>query len=151
MKLILISRVKTLGGIGDVCTVADGYGKNFLLPKKLAVIYSPKNVKSLEEKKKLLEATNLLNRKKAEEIKARLEGQELVMGVNAGENGNLYGSLNALKIANFANQLLEEKYLDKTSVFLQEPIKMLGKFMVEFRLHADVILTKELAVIRAGG
>ncbi|MDR2777676.1 MAG: 50S ribosomal protein L9 [Rickettsiales bacterium] len=148
MKVILTSRIKTLGNVGDVKTVADGYGRNYLIPKKLAIIYSEPNYRFFEDKRKLVEVENLINLKKAEEIRGRIEKEELLIVASAGENDKLYGSINATTIANFVNQLIGEKYLSKGNLSTQKPIRTLGKFNIEFNFHPDVSFVKELTVVR---
>jgi large subunit ribosomal protein L9 len=148
MKVILTSRIKTLGNTGDVRVVADGYGRNYLIPRKLAIIYSESNYRIFEEKRKLVEVENLINKKKAEEVKEKIEAQDLIIIASAGENDKLYGSINTVKIANFINQLIGEKFLTKSSVYTQKPIRTLGKFTIEFNLHPEISFAKDLIVSR---
>lgn len=149
MKVILTSRIKTLGNIGDVKVVADGYGKNYLLPKKLAIIYNEKNYKSFEEHKKIIEEEDLKRKELASNIKNKLENKELILLENAGDNDRLYGSITSIKIANFINDLLKEKVIDKNNVYIKEPIKTLGKFVITFDLHSEVSLDKDIIVARS--
>lgn len=149
MKVILTSRIKTLGNIGDIKVVADGYGKNYLLPNKLAIIYSEKNYKVFEEKKKQIEEEDRKNKELAESLKAKIESKEIVLIESAGDNDRLYGSVTSLKIANFVNNLIKEKSLKKTNVIIKEPIKTLGKFSVVFDLHPEISLTKDVIVARS--
>ena len=149
MKVILTSRIKTLGNIGDVKVVADGYGKNYLLPKKLAIIYNEKNYKSFEEHKKAIEEEDLKRKELASTVKNKLENKELILLENAGDNDRLYGSITSTKIANFVNALLKEKVVDKNNVYIKEPIKTLGKFVITFDLHSEVSLDKDIIVARS--
>jgi large subunit ribosomal protein L9 len=148
MKVILTSKVKTLGNVGDIKVVADGYGRNYLLSKKLAIIYSESNYKFFEERKKFIEVENIINLRKAEEIREIIEKKEFLMVASAGENDRLYGSINATTIANFVNQLIGEKCLRKSNLSIQKPIKTLGEFDIEFNLHPEVSFARKLTVVR---
>ncbi len=149
MKVILTSRIKTLGNVGDIKIVADGYGKNYLLPNKYAIIYSEKNYKAFEEKKKQIEEEDKKNRELAESIKSKIENKEILLIESAGDNDRLYGSISSLKIANFVNDLLKEKVLKKTNIIIKEPIKTLGKFSIVFDLHPEISLEKDIIVARS--
>ncbi len=150
MKVILTSKIRNLGEIGDIKMVADGYGKNYLLPKKLAIIYSEANYKVFEEKKKLIEIENVAKKQKAEEIKTKLEKKDIVLIEGAGDNDRLYGSVSATKLANFVNNMIKEpKAIGRGEIFIKEPIKTLGKFTVAFNLHSDVSLEKDVIVARS--
>ena len=149
MKVILTSRIKTLGNVGDIKIVADGYGKNYLLPNKYAIIYSEKNYKAFEEKKKQIEEEDRKNRELAESIKSKIENKEILLIESAGDNDRLYGSISSLKIANFVNDLLKEKVLKKTNIIIKEPIKTLGKFSIVFDLHPEISLEKDIIVARS--
>lgn len=150
MKVILTSKIRNLGEIGDIKMVADGYGKNYLLPKKLAIIYSEANYKVFEEKKKLIEIENIAKKQKAEEIKTKLEKKDIVLIEGAGDNDRLYGSVSATKLANFVNNMIKEpKAIGRGDIFIKEPIKTLGKFTVVFNLHSDVSLEKDVIVARS--
>ena len=150
MKVILTSKIKNLGEIGDIKVVADGYGKNYLLPKKMAIIYSDANYKVFEEKKKLIEIENIAQKQKAEEIKAKLENKDIVLIEGAGDNNRLYGSVSSAKLANFVNSIIKEpKAVGRGDIFIKEPIKTLGKFSIVFNLHSDVSLEKDVIVARS--
>ena len=149
MKVVLTSRIKTLGNVGDIKIVADGYGKNYLLPNKYAIIYSEKNYKAFEEKKKQIEEEDRKNRELAESIKSKIENKEILLIESAGDNDRLYGSISSLKIANFVNDLLKEKVLKKTNIIIKEPIKTLGKFSIIFDLHPEISLEKDIIVARS--
>jgi large subunit ribosomal protein L9 len=150
MKIILTSKIKTLGDIGDVKTVASGYGRNYLIPRNLAIVYSEYNYRSFEERRRLIEESNTSGKAGAERIKAKIEELELTMVVSAGENNKLYGSVNSRNIVNFINNLVDEKCLERNNIFLQRPIKTLGKFTVTFNLHPEVSFEKELEITRSG-
>ena len=149
MKVILTSRIKTLGNIGDVKVVADGYGRNYLLPKKLALIYSEKNYKAFEERRKAIEEEDAKRKATALDVMRKLENKELILIESAGDNDRLYGSISSTKLANFVNTLLKNKVMDKNSIYIKEPIKTLGKFTITFDLHPEVSLDKDIIVARS--
>ncbi|MBR2141435.1 MAG: 50S ribosomal protein L9 [Rickettsiales bacterium] len=149
MKVILTSRIKTLGNIGDVKVVADGYGRNYLLPKKLALIYSEKNYKAFEERRKAIEEEDAKRKATALDVMSKLENKELILIESAGDNDRLYGSISSTKLANFVNTLLKNKVVDKNSIYIKEPIKTLGKFTITFDLHPEVSLDKDIIVARS--
>jgi large subunit ribosomal protein L9 len=148
MKVILISRIKALGNIGDIKVVADGYGKNYLIPRKAAIMYSEKNYKVFEDKKRAIEEDDLVNRETALIIKEKIEKKNIVLIENAGDSEKLYGSITSSKVANFVNNLIGEKFLTKNNVVIKEPIKTLGKFKILFELHSDVLVEKDVIVAR---
>jgi len=149
MKVILTSRIKTLGNIGDIKVVADGYGRNYLLPKKLALIYSERNYKVFEEQKKAIEEEDAKKKEIALATREKIEKKELVLIENAGDNDRLYGSISSTKIANFVNNLLKSKLVDRNNVYIKEPIKTLGKFTIIFDLHPEVSVEKDIIVARS--
>ncbi|MEW6517525.1 MAG: 50S ribosomal protein L9 [candidate division FCPU426 bacterium] len=143
MKLILREDVKSLGRAGDTVTVAEGYGRNYLLPKKLAVAATPSNLKRLQQE---------LNSKKGRERRVQLDaqyqaeelaGQPLVFTATAGEGGKLFGSVTASDIEQKLAQRGFE--VDKRKIELEEPIKTLGTFKVKVKLHPEV--AAELTVV----
>lgn len=149
MKVILVSRIKTLGNIGDIKTVADGYGRNYLLPKKLAIIYTEKNYKVFEEQKKALELADNENKRKAIELQEKIEKKDIILLEAAGDNDRLYGSISAAKLSNFVNVLLKQtKAVTKNDISIKEPIRTLGKFTITFDLHPEVSFEKEIIVAR---
>lgn len=150
MKVILISKIKTLGNIGDIKVVADGYGRNYLLPKKLAIIYTERNYKSFEEQKKAIEAANQENKNKAEELMNKIKEKDLVLIESAGDNDRLYGSISAAKLSNFVNTLLKQKKaITKNDIVIKDPIRTLGKFTITFDLHPEVSFEKDIIIARS--
>jgi large subunit ribosomal protein L9 len=149
MKVILVSRIKKLGEIGDIKEVADGYGKNYLLPKKLAIIYSEKNYKIFGEQRDILKQEDEKNKAIALSNKAKIEAKEIIIIENAGDNDKLYGSINSVRIANFVNNLINSKDIKKNDVVIPTPIKYLGVFEINFALHPDVVFGKSIIVARS--
>ncbi len=142
MKVILREEVENLGDIGDLVEVADGYGRNFLLPQGLAVRASDRNVKAMGHEKRL-QAQRLQKLKGgAEEFAARLERLSLRLKKKVGEGDRLYGSVTSQEIAE-AVQAAGEK-VDRRKIRLEDPIKALGVYKVPVKVHPEV--TAELSV-----
>ncbi len=136
MKILLIKNVENLGTAGDTVTVANGYARNFLFPKKLAVKVSPGAMKmadqyrrkALEKEAQALEA--------AEELAARLKETVCTILVSADENGHLYGGVSEREIALELEKAGFE--LDKKNILLEEHIKNLGEYQVPVRIHGSI-------------
>ncbi len=136
MKVILKQDVDKLGKAGDVVKVAPGYGRNFLIPRKIAVEATPGNLKIME-----IEKVSAARRDQRDKQAASLVAQEIVKLVvnirkKAGEGGSLYGSVTALDIADY---LITHKIdIDKRKIQLEDPIKTIGEYQVPIRLHREV-------------
>ena len=148
MKVILTSRIKNLGEVGEVKEVANGYGKNYLLPKKLAIPYSKGNLQFFEEKKAEILKLNEDKHNKALLNKDRIDKIEIVILENAGDNDKLYGSITPLRLANKINELADTE-IAKSNVVLKNPIKELGEYTISIELDNDVIFDKEIFVVRS--
>ncbi len=136
MKLILREDVENLGRGGELVEVKPGYGRNFLLPRGLAVPANPKNVRELEHQKAVAAAKAAKARASAEAVAKRLAATPVTLKRKVGEQEKLYGSVTALDIAEaLAARGLQ---LDRRSIDLAEPIKTLGEFEVPVKLHAEV-------------
>lgn len=148
MKLILREEVENLGDMGDVVEVADGYGRNYLLPQGLAVRASNRNVKSVEHEKRLQAQRLEKKRGVAEGFSKKLESLSLRVVRRVGEGDRLFGSVTAKDISD-AIQDAGEK-IDRRKIQLESPIKTLGVHKVPVRVHPKV--TAELSVcVEAGG
>jgi large subunit ribosomal protein L9 len=145
MKVILKEDVKKLGNMGQIVTVADGYARNYLVPKGLAVEASTKNMKSLEHAQKVIQEKAKKVKESMEEFAERLSKVTLVMKAKAGEEGKLFGSVTSMDIA---EQLKNEGIdIDKKKILLEEPIKRLGNYTVGIHLHADINSRINLQVV----
>lgn len=136
MKVILKQDVEKLGKAGDIVKVAPGYGRNYLIPGRLAMEATPGNIK-IAEMEKIAQARRDHREKESADILAR-EIVKLVVTIQrkAGEGGSLYGSVTALDIADF---LITHKIdIDKRKIQLDEPIKTMGEYQVPIRLHREV-------------
>lgn len=135
MRLILKDDVKSLGKIGAIVNVADGYARNFLLPKGLAVDASTKNMKALEHEKKAIEARAKKQRQEAAGLKERLSSITLSIEAKAGEEERLFGSITTMDIADALKK--EGIEIDRKKITLSEPIKRLGDYTVNIKLHPE--------------
>jgi large subunit ribosomal protein L9 len=137
MEVILREHVENLGRRGEVVKVADGYARNYLLPRKLAMPANPGNKKIVERQGKIAEAKELAERSAAEAYAVRLTHADIVIARRVGENGALYGSVTA---ADIADDLKAKGFeVDKRKIHLDEPLKQLGEFTVPIKLHRDVV------------
>ncbi|WP_242395579.1 50S ribosomal protein L9 [Anaeromyxobacter oryzisoli] len=136
MKLILREDVENLGKGGEVVDVKPGYGRNFLLPRGLAVVANPKNVRELEHQKTVAAAKAAKMRASAEAVAKRLAETPVTLARKVGEQDKLYGSVTALDIAEAL--VARGVQIDRRAIDLVEPIKTLGEFEVAVKLHSDV-------------
>jgi len=148
MKLILTSDVLGLGAPGDVVEVKDGYGRNYLLPRGLALAVTEENKARIAKERKVWEVR--LSKEKAEfaAVAERIAALRFIAPRKVGENDQLYGSVTSGDVAEF----LETKgiVIDKRKVQLDEPIKRLGDHEVKIKLHPEVVATLKLLVSKEG-
>ncbi len=137
MKVILTQVVNGLGNPGDVVTVKDGYGRNYLLPRGIAVAWTQGGEKQSTQIKRAQKAREIRDVEHAKEVKAQLENLSVVLNVRAGEQGRLFGSVTAADIV-LAVKQAGGPSLDKRAVSTQTHIKNVGKFKVVVRLHPAV-------------
>ena len=146
MKVVLLERVDNLGAIGDVVSVKDGFARNFLLPRDKARRATSANLKAFELDRAAIEARNEKNKADAGTIGSKIDGQTYVMIRQAGETGQLYGSVTirdiaaAIKAAGFE--------VERRCVYLEKPIKDLGIYQVKLNLHPEVSQTILVNVAR---
>jgi large subunit ribosomal protein L9 len=149
MKVILISKMANLGGIGEIVIVKNGYGKNFLIPNKKAILYSVANYKLFESKRKEFEEENAHNLSISEKIKGQIVGKDVIIIENASDDGRLYGSVTTSVIAGKINEMLGQKALNRANIFLTKPIKEIGLYDVKLNLHSDVDAKVRVIVTRS--
>ena len=142
MKVILTETIASLGTVGDEVTVAKGYARNYLVPKKKAIMATAKNRKLFERQSLRLEKQLAGEQTKAEALSEEMRGAVCTIAGKVSEEDRLYGSVAARDIA---EQLkLQGFEVDKSMVMLSEPIKTLGSYIVPIHLHADI--TSEITV-----
>src|SRR5690242_11858045 len=149
MEVILREHVDNLGRRGEVVKVADGYARNYLLPRKLALLATEGNKQRIEREREKFEAHEAEEQKIAQAMAERMGGVELAIARKVGETEALYGSVTTSDIA----EALQAKGfdIDRRKIVLQEPIKKLGAFEIPVRLQRDVTATVKLAVVAEGG
>jgi large subunit ribosomal protein L9 len=147
VNVILLERVSKLGQIGDVVTVKAGFARNFLLPQKKALRATDANKQVFEAQRAQIEAANLERKSDAEKVAKKLEGTTVVLIRQAGDSGQLYGSVSTRDVA---EALAAEKFsVDKNQVVLDKPIKALGIHDVRVSLHPEVVVGVRANVARS--
>ena len=139
MKVILLERVEGKGGLGDVVNVKDGYARNFLLPRAKALRANAANLKVFEGQRVEIEARNAKAKEAAGGAGEKLDGTVYILIRQAGESGQLYGSVAGRDVADIVNEAGGK--VDRSMVVLDKPIKTLGMHEVKIRLHAEVTVT----------
>jgi large subunit ribosomal protein L9 len=147
VKVILTDEVRGLGNRGEVVSVAAGYARNFLLPKELAYLATPGNVKRLEQEKKRYDVSQAKEKDQAATVAKAFEGLTVTVRKKAGEHDAIYGSVTASELA----EALAAKGItvDRRRIDLEEPIKRLGTHTVHVRLHREVVATLNVEVVAA--
>ena len=147
MKVILLERVERLGALGDVVTVKDGFARNFLLPRSKALRANSNNLKAFEGQRAELEARNAREREAAEKAGGKLDGSSYILIRQAGESGQLYGSVSGRDVADSINA--EGGKVDRSMVVLDKPIKTLGIHEIKVRLHPEVTVSVNINIARS--
>jgi len=136
MEVILLENIDKLGGRGQVVKVADGYGRNFLLPKKLAVAATTQNRKWVDQQRVRFLKLEAKEKADAAELSTLLDGVSITVIRKAGDKGNLFGSVTSMDIA---EKLLAQGYhIDRRKINLVTPIKVVGEYSVPVKLHREV-------------
>ena len=147
MKVILLERVERLGGIGDTVVVKDGFARNFLLPRQKALRATEANQRVFEAQRSQIEARNAEAKSQAERAGEKLDGSSYILIRQAGESGQLYGSVSARDVADAIQA--EGGKVERSQVSLDLPIKTLGVHEVKVRLHSEVAITVKVNVARS--
>jgi len=145
MKIILRETIPNLGAAGEVVEVKPGYGRNFLIPKKKAVLATVGNVRRVEHEKRVALAHQAKVKAGATELAKRLAAVELTIARRVGEQDKLFGSVTAIDIAEQLEPL--NLGIERRQIHLEEPIKSLGTFEVPVRLHSDVTQAIKVVVV----
>lgn len=146
MEVILREDMSNLGKAGELVKVKAGYARNFLLPQKKAVVADPKNVRMLEHQKRVAEAGQKKLRKTAEEMAAKLALLSITIEREAGEEDKLFGSVTTRDIADALRR--EGTVVDKRTITIKDPIKQIGVFDVEVKLHPEVVGMVKVWVVK---
>lgn len=146
MQVILLERVEKLGQMGDLVTVKPGYARNFLLPQKKAMRASEENIKFFETQKAQLEAANLKAKEEAEAVASKLEGTKVAIIRQAGDMGQLYGSVSTRDIA---SGITEAGFtVSRQQIILDRALKTIGLHDVAVKLHPEVIVSVVVNIAR---
>jgi large subunit ribosomal protein L9 len=147
MKVILLERVERLGVLGDVVNVKDGFARNFLLPRSKALRATSANLKVFDAQRAEIEARNARARDAASQSGQSLDDTSYVLIRQAGETGQLYGSVSGRDVADVVNAAGGK--IDRAMVVLDKPIKTLGVHPVKVKLHAEVTITVKINIARS--
>lgn len=145
IEVILRKDIPKLGKAGDIIRVKDGYARNYLIPKGLAIPANQRTIQALESQRKIILAKAERERKKAQSLAEKLQGTTITLYRRVVEEGRLYGSVSAVDIV----KALEEKgfNIDKKQVELEDPIKTVGTFEVNIRIAPDISVPIKVEVI----
>ncbi len=148
MKVILLSDVKPLGKKGEVVEVAEGYGRNYLLPRNLASEANKGALAAHADQKKAQERRDAQHLADAKDLASKLEQTQLAVKVKAGGNGKLFGAITNADIADAISQTLSIP-IDKHKIEIKSQIKALGSYPVEIKLHKNVVAKATISVVAA--
>jgi large subunit ribosomal protein L9 len=148
MEVILREHVDNLGNRGEIVKVADGYARNFLLPRKLALPATAGNRKHVERERRIVEAREAAEKVQAEAISARLGMIDISITRRVGETDQLYGSVTAVDIADYLKGKGFD--IDRRKLILPEPIKTIGEHAVPLKLHREVTVSLKVVVAKEG-
>ncbi len=147
MKVILLERVERLGALGETVNVKDGFARNYLLPRHKALRANETNLKVFEGQRAEIEARNAKAKEAAEGAASTLDGSSYILIRQAGESGQLYGSVSGRDVSDAIQS--EGGKVDRSQVILDKPIKTLGMHEVKVRLHAEVTVTVNINIARS--
>src|SRR5687768_17355053 len=148
MEVILRETVDHVGKRGEIVKVADGYARNYLLPRKLALPATEGNKRHVERERKIVEVREAEEKGQAEAIAARLNALDIVIVRRVGDTDQLYGSVTSGDIADFLKAKGFE--VDKRKLILPEPIKVIGEHTVPLKLHREVTVPLKVKVVKEG-
>lgn len=148
MQIVLLEDVKSLGKKGEIVKVNEGYARNFILPKKLGVEATAKNLNDLKLKKANEEKVAAKLLEEARELGAKLEKSSVTLSIKAGDNGKAFGSVSGKEISKTVQEQLGLD-LDKKKLVLPEPLKSFGTHQVPVKLHRDVTAKLSVKVVEA--
>ncbi|TDI14739.1 MAG: 50S ribosomal protein L9, partial [Acidobacteria bacterium] len=148
MEVILIDDVFELGKRGTVVTVADGYGRNYLIPKSLAIPATPGNRKMIEQQRLAMAKKESKYQEEAELLTQELNQLHLMLSRKSGETGTLFGSVTSKDIADLLKTTGIQ--LDRRKIILNQPIKSIGNYTIEVRPHSEVTAELLLSIVAEG-
>jgi large subunit ribosomal protein L9 len=145
MKIILREDVEKLGKAGEIVKVKDGYGRNYLIPRQLAVLANVRNMKALDHDRRTIETRAKKTKKAAEATAATLSAVSLILPAKAGEEGKLFGAITSRDIAEALGKA--GVTVDRKAIQLADPIKQVGDYKVKIRVAADVFPEISVSVV----
>ena len=148
MELILLEKVEKLGKMGDVVTVKDGFGRNFLMPQKKAIRATKDNLEFFEKKKAELEAENKKKIAEATKLAETVKGHNVIIVRQAGDDGRLYGSVTARDVV-AALHVKTKAEVHHSCVQLNEKFKEIGAYIIQLVLHAEVVIDLTVNIARS--
>ena len=146
MQVILLEDVSSLGKAGDLVKVSDGYGRNYLIPKKKAILATEKSVRVLDHQKRMVQHRMARVKKDIQKIAEEIENLSCTFTRAVGESGKLFGSVTSMDIEAYLKDNGIE--VDRKKIHLEEPIKSVGKFTVPIKLHPDVSAELKVWVVQ---
>ena len=146
MEIILLEDILPLGKAGDLVKVSDGYGRNYLIPNKLAIKATPKNRKKLEHEKRFAQEKTEKVKRDAEKLANKIEEFSCTITKPVGESGKLFGSVTSKELEEHLNE--NGFQIERKQIELEEPIKNLGVYTIPIRLHPEVTANLKLWVVR---
>jgi large subunit ribosomal protein L9 len=146
MKVILTTDLPHVGKMGQAVDVANGYGRNFLIPRGFAILATPGNQRNLAQQQKALLAREAKTRAEAETLAAQLQATSLKISKKTGAGDRLYGSVTSMDVADLLKQ--QGFSLDRRKIVLETPLKTLGAHKIPIRLHPEVVAELEVTVTK---
>jgi large subunit ribosomal protein L9 len=148
MEIILREHVEHLGKRGEIVKVADGYARNYLLPRKLALPATDGNKKHVERERRIMEGREAEEKGQADAVASRLNAIDIVIARRVGDTDQLYGSVTSADIADFLKAKGFE--IDRRKLILPEAIKAVGEYTVPLKLHREVTVPLKVRVVKEG-
>jgi large subunit ribosomal protein L9 len=146
MQVILLEDVSSLGKAGDLVKVAAGFGRNYLIPQKKAILATEKGIKTLEHQKRLVQHRMAKTKKDIQRTAQEIETLSCTFAKSVGESGKLFGSVTTMEIEAYLKENGIE--VDRKKIHLEEPIKSVGMFTVPIKLHPDVVANLKVWVVQ---
>ncbi len=146
MQVILLEDIPSLGKAGDLVKVSDGYGRNFLIPQKKAILATEKGLKMLEHQKRQVQHRMGKMKKDLDKVAQQIQALSCTFAKSVGESGKLFGSVTSMEIETYLKENGIE--VDRKKIVLDEPIKSIGMFTVPIKLHPEIVAQLKVWVVQ---
>jgi len=146
MQVILLEDIPSLGKAGDLVKVSDGYGRNFLIPQKKAILATEKGLKMLEHQKRQVQHRMGKMKKNLDKVAQQIQTLSCTFAKSVGESGKLFGSVTSMEIETYLKENGIE--VDRKKIVLDEPIKSIGMFTVPIKLHPEIVAQLKVWVVQ---